>query len=468
MTCPEPSVTRGPRSRAGGLSPPRIVLAAVGLLAGAAGLAAEPGAPPPPHAVPGEFHATGPQLEGLIEVLLEENPALRSARAAWRSRLERVPQSRSLPDPQLSYRYFARSPETRVGPQEHALELSQGIPWRGKLGLQALREEQLAGSAAWQVRDLERSLVAELKKSYYEAAYLREALTVNAEEKALLQRFEQIALTRYRTGEGIQQSVVKVQTDISRLSDQETSLHQQLDVAVRRIAELIGRPETEITLEPVDLSFPVLRLDPAQLESEAVTAHPIVRAVQKRVDADETWSRRRSLEGRPDFRLGLGYTLVGERDDPAGVLSPPQENGKDVLAFTVGINLPVFRKKIRAGIAEAEQSARSGRHTLESTQDRLRFEVQEALLRAGSYEERGSLYREAIIPQAEESLASAEAAYVTDKQDFLDLLDAERVLFQVRLTYHRLLADYWKSLAGLERALGRPFPGESEMGGAVR
>ena len=83
-------------------------------------------------------------------------------------------------------------------------------------------------------------------------------------------------------------------------------------------------------------------------------------------------------------------------------------------------------------------------------------------------EERGSLYREVIIPQAEEALASAEAAYTTGKLDFLDLLDAERVLFQVRLTYHRLLADHWKALAELERALGRSFPGEREESGAVR
>ena len=68
------------------------------------------------------------------------------------------------------------------------------------------------------------------------------------------------------------------------------------------------------------------------------------------------------------------------------------------------------------------------------------------------------LYKAVIIPQAWESLASAEAAYTTNRQDFLDLLDAERVLFQVRLTYSRLLADYWIALADVELALGRSFP----------
>jgi outer membrane protein TolC len=70
------------------------------------------------------------------------------------------------------------------------------------------------------------------------------------------------------------------------------------------------------------------------------------------------------------------------------------------------------------------------------------------------------LYRDVIVPQAEQSLASAEAAHATNRQSFLDLLDAERVLFQVRLTHHRLLADHWIALADLERALGQPFPAQ--------
>jgi outer membrane protein TolC len=44
----------------------------------------------------------------------------------------------------------------------------------------------------------------------------------------------------------------------------------------------------------------------------------------------------------------------------------------------------------------------------------------------------------------------------------LDLLDAERVLFQSRLAYHRLLADLWMALADLEFAIASPFPSVPE------
>lgn len=406
----------------------------------------------------GSFHVVDDQMRGLIEIALAENPRLESAWTQSRSSFERVPQEQSLPDPQLNYRYFAETPETRVGPQLHTLEFSQAVPWGGKRRLQGQRAENLGASRTWEAEDLERQLVADLKRLYFEAAYLQEALQVNDEEKELLRRFESIAHKRYSTGQGIQQNVVKVQTEISRLDDRRTDLRKRLDVVSRRLSERIGRPESVLVLDPIDLQFPEFEPDENDLEQAAITDHPRVHAVEQRVAADEVWAKRRKLESRPDFRVGVGYTLVGERTDLAGTVNPPEGNGDDILGVTVGINIPIYRKRIRAGVAEAQESERGQRELLVAVQDRLRYEVQQATLELDSLSERARLYLEVIIPQAEESLGSAEAAYTTDRLAFLDLLDAERVLFQSRLAYHRLLADLWISLADLELAAARPIP----------
>lgn len=404
------------------------------------------------------FHVLDEQMRELIDVLLAENPDVVAAWTRSSASFERVPQERSLPDPTLVYRYFARTPETRVGPQEHALELSQAVPWGGKRRLQAARAESSAASVTWNAEDLERRAVADLKRAYFEAAYLQEALSVNQEERELLERFERIALTRYSTGQGIQQSVVKVQTQISRLDDRETELRQRLDVLQRRMAELIGSPDRSLTLAAIRPPFPVLHYDRAELERLAVSEHPRVRAMLQTLDGDRAWAQRRKLEFRPDFRLGVGWTTVGRREDTAGISAPPEGNGKDILALSFGLNLPVHRSRIRAGVNEAQQSERAHRETLTAVQNELRFDLQQAVFRLDSLEERGRLYDEVIIPQAEESLASAEAAYTTNKLSFLDLLDAERVLFESRLTYHRLVADLWIALTDVELATARPFP----------
>jgi outer membrane protein TolC len=404
------------------------------------------------------FHAADPQLGELIAALLESNPEAGSARAARQSRQTRVLQQRSLPDPSLTYRYFAESPETRVGPQQQSLEISQKVPWFGKRATQARRAEHAAAGSAWRARDLERELVAALKRSYFEAAYLQRALAVNSEESELLRRFERIALTRYSTGQGIQQSVIKVQTDVSRLADRETALRAQLKIVIRRIAQLLGEPDADLRLRPIPLPLVDLELDAALLAREARRDHPSVRAAREWVRADEAWLRRKELDARPDFRFGVSYVDVGDREDAAGVLNPPEDNGQDTWALMVGIDLPLFRKRIRSGAEEARHGMLARERTLESTRDRLQYSVQESILHLESIDERARLYRDVVVPQAEEALASAEAAYTTNRQSLLDLLDAERVLFQARLTYSRLLADQWIALADLEYALGRGFP----------
>ena len=66
-----------------------------------------------------------------------------------------------------------------------------------------------------------------------------------------------------------------------------------------------------------------------------------------------------------------------------------------------------------------------------------------------------SLYKTALLPQAEQSFDAAKTGYETGKIDFLNWLDAERMLLQIRLAYYKSMVDYEKSIAYLERVVGK-------------
>jgi outer membrane protein TolC len=68
------------------------------------------------------------------------------------------------------------------------------------------------------------------------------------------------------------------------------------------------------------------------------------------------------------------------------------------------------------------------------------------------------LFRDVLAVQAEESLRSSEAGYASGVLDSLDLLDAERVLLDVRTAVARTRADYAIAVARLEGAVGEPVP----------
>ncbi|MCH8874024.1 TolC family protein, partial [candidate division KSB1 bacterium] len=63
-----------------------------------------------------------------------------------------------------------------------------------------------------------------------------------------------------------------------------------------------------------------------------------------------------------------------------------------------------------------------------------------------------------LLVQAESSRESAMASYGTGKLDFLNLLDAERMLLNLNLGYRKEQANYQKQLAALERAVGGELP----------
>ena len=57
-------------------------------------------------------------------------------------------------------------------------------------------------------------------------------------------------------------------------------------------------------------------------------------------------------------------------------------------------------------------------------------------------------------------MKSAEVGYTTGIVDFLDLLDAERVLLRIHFGYWRAYTDYLARIADMERAVGMKLPEE--------
>ena len=74
-----------------------------------------------------------PLLNGFIRQALDHSPRLQQSLADYRASLQQLPQVGQLPDPMLAITQYARSPETRVGPQTTMVSLSQRFPWFGKL-----------------------------------------------------------------------------------------------------------------------------------------------------------------------------------------------------------------------------------------------------------------------------------------------------------------------------------------------
>ncbi len=413
----------------------------------------------------GFFSLESQALRDLVKSALKDNPELKEAEAAWKASLKKTRVVSALPDPNLAATAFLESVETRVGPQEAVLILTQKLPWFGKLSAagQAALEEAL--EKAWTWRSLQRETVLRVKKTFYDLVYLFEALKITDEDISTLRRYEAIALTRYGTGKGIQQNVLKVQSETTRLNERRIVLLRQRDVGRRKLARLVGSPLGKVELDFGDQPLPDVDLRLEDLYGKVRKNREELQARLHAVRSSREGVRLAKKQYWPDFNLGLNYIVVGDREDPEGLLNPPEDNGKDAIGVLASINLPIWYHKLRAGVDEARLEEYRARAAYARQEDSVLYEVQDAYINLESLREQLDLYRHALIPQAEQSMESSEAAYETGKLTFLELLDSERFLLNVRYGYAKIKSDYLGAHADMERALGTRFPEKAEETG---
>ena len=402
------------------------------------------------------------RLAALIEEALERNPQVQAATWFEAAARERIPTAGALPDPTLQLTGFAQSPQTRVGPQVSGLAVNQRLPWFGK---RADRAEATTVQAEIQHETViakRADVVRQVKVAYYELGYLDRAIAITGEERELLEHYESLARARYSQGVGLQQAVVKLQAQITRILNRRQELSRQRIGVESRLNALRDRP-VDLAISDIDLGErPKVVLDHDRILAIGRAHAPEVKAAALAIDHDEVAVRLAHRRYWPDLVLGATWGRVRARDDEPGRSNPPPDNGKDTLGLTLGVNIPLHRDIYDAGVREAVARQAAARERHRHALNGVDQAVRSAGFSLTTIEAQMALFQNALVPQAEQALKATEEAYATGTTGVLDLLDSEEVLLDVRLGLARLKADYMKVLADMERAIGSPFPPRSQ------
>jgi outer membrane protein TolC len=206
------------------------------------------------------------------------------------------------------------------------------------------------------------------------------------------------------------------------------------------------------------LTRPQADVDYDALRGLATRARPEVQTALLQIERDEKRIQLAEKSYWPDFSIGASFTNVNGRSDPAGVMSPPPQNGKNIYAISATINIPIRRRKYDAAIQEAVEDQFAAREGYRNVVNSVEGAVRAIGFRVETLKDQIALFERTLLPQAEQALASTEAAYSTGTLGVLDLLDSERFLLNMRLGLAQYVSDYMKALAEMERAIGAPFP----------
>jgi len=376
------------------------------------------------------------------------SPIVLAAREHWQAQTMVPIQAATLPDPEVSIQHFTvGSPQPFSGYESSnfyytGFGVSQDIPGPGKLRLRKSEAEKDAEYAKHRYESAERAVEEKIKEIYFELFYHAKTLAILDRDQDDLQQIRQIAETRYRVGQGLQQDLIKAELQTTEILKEHAMHHQEEDQEQLALKQLLGRGPDSRDIEIGDVEATHLELDSSQLAQMAGSGSPDL-AADRAMEARSAEALKLAHQGYwPDFTVGYSYEKTG-----------PGFN--DYYMLNLGAKLPLyFWRKQTPAIEQAALEAESAREQTEATQLQVSSDAESSLVAIRTAERIMSIYRDGLIPQAETSQASAMAAYRVGKVDFQTLLSSVLDLQSLRQEYYRSLADHEIAIAKLQQVIG--------------
>ena len=107
---------------------------------------------------------------------------------------------------------------------------------------------------------------------------------------------------------------------------------------------------------------------------------------------------------------------------------------------------------------QADAATDVARAELDARTSAVFLEIRQAQIEVQSAQKRVKLYRDTLLPQAEAAFKASTAAYQNNRGEFMNLIDSQNLLLDIRTKYFEALSAADAGSAQLERAIGAPLP----------
>jgi outer membrane protein, heavy metal efflux system len=388
----------------------------------------------------------------LVEIAIEANPQVKSARYNWDAALHSIKQTYAPNDPIFGYANTDSVSNPFGRPDLRTFSLTESFQFPGKALYQRDQAVHSAEIAHLMLAATVRDVRAATETGYFQLV-LDQALTdVNAENVQNLDQVVRVTETAYSGSAVPQTDVISAEFNLAaarQLQRQYLTAVQNDETALNlQLYRPVGEPlSVDRTLNLEALSYP---LDALTDRAYALRQEILEAALAERNANTALYLAK--MEYLPDFTAGIGndqYTLSS-----AG----PQPNKFNYWVSSIGFNVPIFFwLHQNEDVARAKASLAAAR----SNQDLIRIQTAAAvatLYRSAQYAyETAILYRDSLIPLARQNFRVALTAYQSGKIDFVTLSTVLQSEYAARVSYLQAANQFLAGEVSLEQAIGAPL-----------
>lgn len=373
---------------------------------------------------------------------LAHNPGLAQARLELQALQAAELQAASRPNPELSLQLE----DTRAATRTQTLQLSQPLELGGKRAARqaaaALAREQAAVALAGREAELHAAVTAAFHELLGAQAQLGQAqLTLDVARRA-----SAVAQQRLQAGKVPPLEPARAQVAEAAARAEEAQARQALQLAHARLAAFgIPAAQADSAAEGDAASLPAAP-DERELADRLAEA-PTLRLAQLDIARRQALTAGERARRVPDLTVTVG----AKRD---------AELGRTQAVIGLSLPLPVNDRN-EGGLLEALRREDQAREALTAATLQLQLELAQARTQLQLSRDQARLIRDDALPLAQKAYDTALKGYELGKFAFLDVLDAQRTLAQLRRDLLQHTTQAHRAAADLARLLGRPLTPES-------
>ena len=326
----------------------------------------------------------------------------------------------------------------------------------------AAQAELTASQAA---RDSVRlALAADVARRYIELRSLDQQLALTQQTLQARQRTAELQNKRYQGGSISELESSQAQAESADTAARIPVLQQQIALSRNALAQLLGRTPKALLHSEVQRLAASLALPSAPVPPTGLAAQ----LLQRRPDLQQAWLQLQAADARVSAAQAQFFPslrLTGAQGTQSNALRDLLSGPAALWSLGLGLTQPLWD----GGRIQADVDAASARRQQAQVQyvgavQAAFREVADALAKH-SYSSELVQAREAQVKSLQQTLNLAEKRYQGGYSSYLDLLDAQRNLFQAQLSLNSAQAEQLQALIDLYQALGGGWENTSTPSG---
>ncbi|MGB0884073.1 MAG: TolC family protein [Flavobacteriales bacterium] len=275
------------------------------------------------------------QLEYYVDIALNSHPELKSNQLKTERLEEQKKEQLALKNTQVSFGYFAQSPETRLGPQQLKLGVKQALPWFGTQKRKADLANANVNLSKVEQNIKRKEIRLEVSLLYTEIIALNKTRLQLNEELDYLNQSLKLIERNLETGLNSALDLIKKQISKQDL-EQKIEINTLEFQLAKRQFNLLLSPDKSTNLS--DSEFETFDFQNFGLNIKKLNQNSDIQLIEKQIEKVNELEKLNQKSKFAQFTLGLDYVLVNQRPDQI-----PQ-NGRDILMPNIGFSVPILNK----------------------------------------------------------------------------------------------------------------------------